>query len=517
MSISRRDLLKGLAATGAVAMTSSISGCQTSLSGGASTGRINGKTNLLVVFPDEMRAHALGFMGQDPSDTPNINRFAKESVVLRQAVSNFPLCTPFRGMLMTGQYPYRNGIQGNSHTGMPGQFGGKDFGIELKKKSVTWSDILSQQGYSMGYIGKWHLDAPSAPFIPSYNNPMEGRYWNDWTAPDRRHGFDFWYSYGTYDKHMSPMYWANNTPRDNPIKVNQWSPEHEADIAIKYLRNENGSYRDKDKPFALVVSMNPPHSPYDEIPKKYLDKFDGKTSKELNSRPNVQWNKEYLEGYGPQYFKEYMAMVHGVDEQFGRILDELDSLGLKNDTLVVFFSDHGSCMGSNGEPTKNVHYEESMRIPMIFRLPGKLKPKQDDLLFSAPDIYPTIFGLLGFEELIPDTVEGSNYVKTLRGEAGDVVPTSQFYTFMPYGAQSYGRRGIRTERYTMVIDRKIGKPLTYTLHDNRNDPYQLHNVAGNHMDLVNQLTEKELIPWLEHTGDPWRPTEVPVGVLKAYS
>ncbi len=369
----------------------------------------------------------------------------------------------------------------------------------------------------MGYIGKWHLDAPSAPFIPSYNNPMEGRYWNDWTAPDRRHGFDFWYSYGTYDKHMSPMYWANNTPRDNPIKVNQWSPEHEADIAIKYLRNENGSYRDKDKPFALVVSMNPPHSPYDEIPKKYLDKFDGKTSKELNSRPNVQWNKEYLEGYGPQYFKEYMAMVHGVDEQFGRILDELDSLGLKNDTLVVFFSDHGSCMGSNGEPTKNVHYEESMRIPMIFRLPGKLKPKQDDLLFSAPDIYPTIFGLLGFEELIPDTVEGSNYVKTLKGEAGDVVSTSQFYTFMPYGAQSYGRRGIRTERYTMVIDRKIGKPLTYTLHDNRNDPYQLHNVAGNHMDLVNQLTEKELIPWLEHTGDPWRPTEVPVGVLKAYS
>lgn len=88
---------------------------------------------------------------------------------------------------------------------------------------------------------------------------------------------------------------------------------------------------------------------------------------------------------------------------------------------------------------------------------------------------------------------------------------------MPYGAQSYGRRGIRTERYTMVIDRKIGKSLTYILHDNHNDPYQLHNIAGNNMDLINQLTENELIPWLEHTGDPWRPTEVPVGVLKAYS
>ncbi len=75
--------------------------------------------------------------------------------------------------------------------GADGNLGGKDFGIELKKESVTWSDILKKQGYSMGYIGKWHLDAPEAPFVPSYNNPMEGRYWNDWTPPEKRHGFDF--------------------------------------------------------------------------------------------------------------------------------------------------------------------------------------------------------------------------------------------------------------------------------------------------------------------------------------
>ncbi|MNS56970.1 hypothetical protein D3C72_898460 [compost metagenome] len=157
-----------------------------------------------------------------------------------------------------------------------------------------------------------------------------------------------------------------------------------------------------------------------------------------------------------------------------------------------------------------------MRIPMIFRLPSKLKPKQDELLFSTPDIYPTIFGLLGFESLIPDTVEGTNYVKTLMGESGDVKPTSQLYTFMPYGAQSYGRRGIRTDRYTLVIDRKIGKPLTYILHDNNADPYQLKNIADDSLELINELIEKELVPWLEHTGDPWRPTVVPVDILKAY-
>lgn len=520
MSITRRGLLKGMLATSAVAATGLNAGCvMSSMKNSDQQASDNGakKPNLLIVFPDEMRAQALGFMKQDPSHTPNINKFAQQGVTFKQAVSNYPLCTPFRGMLMTGQYPYRNGIQGNSHASTPGMFAGSDFGIELKQNALTWSDILKGQGYSLGYIGKWHLDLPKVPFVPSYNNPMEGRYWNDWTPPERRHGFDFWYSYGTHDHHLHPMYWTNETPRDKPLHINQWSPEHEADIAIKYLRNENGKYRDSNKPFSLVVSMNPPHSPYDQIPKKYLDKYKGITSKSLNTRPNVQWDKEYGEGYGPEYFKEYMAMIYGVDEQFGRIIDELDSLKLTEDTLVLFFSDHGCCMGSNGNPTKNVHYEEAMRIPMIFRWPGTLSAGSSDILFSAPDIYPTILGLMGMEDLIPDTVEGINFAKTVRGMQGDIHPSSQFYTFMPYGAQSYGRRGIRTDRYTLVIDRKIGKPLSFVLHDNKKDPYQMENIAEESRDLIKKLIAEELMPWLDKTGDPWRPTEVSEKVLNAYT
>lgn len=525
MSITRRGILKGIAATSAVAVTGTVAATGSVAATAFKTSKDKNdfltpsgkKPNLLIIFPDEMRTQALGFMGQDPSLTPHINKFAKQGVVLRQAVSNFPLCTPFRGMLMTGQYPYRNGLQGNCHTPVAGNFGGKDFGIELKKSAITWSDVMKKQGYSMGYIGKWHLDAPEAPFVPSYNNPMENRYWNDWTAPDRRHGFDFWYSYGTYDKHLTPMYWTNNTPRDKPLHINQWSPEHEADIAIKYLRNDGGSYRDNDKPFTLVVSMNPPHSPYDQVPQKYLERFKDHTSQSLNTRPNVQWDTDYQEGYGPKYFKEYMAMINGVDEQFGRIVDELDKLNLTEETLVVFFSDHGSCMGSNGNPTKNVHYEESMRIPMIFRWPGQLSPNHDDLLFSAPDIYPTLFGLLGLADLIPDTVEGTNFANTIRGVKGDNKPSSQFYTFMPYGGQSYGRRGVRTDQYTLMVDRKIGKPLTYVLHDNIADPYQMKNIASTHDDLIKTLISEELIPWLEHSGDPWRPTEVPANTANSYT
>lgn len=501
MSVSRRTFIKGLATSGAaITVTSPIFANTLAADDKLKPSVPQKKPNLLIVFPDEMRAQALEFMKQDPSITPNLNKFAKQSKVMTQMVSNYPLCSPFRGMFMTGQYPTRNGVTGNAH-----DYGG-NVGIELSRYTKCWSDILKAQDYSTGYIGKWHLDAPHKPYITSYNNPMEGRYWNEWTSPEQRHGFDFWYSYGTYDLHMKPMYWANNTPREEPFYVDQWGPEHEADTAISFLRNENGKYRDNTKPFALVVSMNPPHSPYDQVPQKYLDRYAGKTSKELNTRPNVKWDVEYQEGYGPQYFKQYLAMVNGVDEQFGRILDELDQQNLAEDTLVVFFSDHGSCLGANGQPTKNNPYEESMRVPMMFRLPGKITPGTDDALMSAPDIYPTMLGLLGLEQWIPDTVEGTNLAERVITGKGDTA-NSQLYLFIPYGEPSFGKRGVRTHQYTMVIDRQDGQPLKYTLYDNIKDPYQMTNIADNNQPLIDKLTKEELLPWLEKTGDSWRPTE----------
>ena len=108
--------------------------------------------------------------------------------------------------------------------------------------------MLKAQGYALGYVGKWHLDAPHEPYVPSYNNPVNGTKWNEWTPPERRHGFEFWHSYGTYDLHLTPMYWTNEGDRDHPIHVKQWGPEHEADVAIQYLRNEGGKLRDPASP-----------------------------------------------------------------------------------------------------------------------------------------------------------------------------------------------------------------------------------------------------------------------------
>ncbi|TAM31849.1 MAG: DUF229 domain-containing protein [Rhodanobacter sp.] len=496
MSNSRRNFLKQAVVGGAMLQTGRVARAAESI--GGPTEKKRRPLNLLLVFPDEMRAQAQQFMQMDPSLTPNIDRFARESCVMRQMVSNYPLCTPARGSFMTGQYPIRDGMTGNAHSY------GALVGIDLPRSEHCWSDVLKEQGYALGYVGKWHLDAPYAPYVKSYNNPVHGIKWNEWTPPDRRHGFDFWYSYGTYDLHLTPMYWTNDTDRDHPIHINQWEPEHDADIAIRYLKNEGGKYRDPAKPFALVVSMNPPHSPYNQVPQKYLDLYKDKTARELNPGPTVDWDKKYPSHLGPQNMNSYLAMVSGVDEQFGRILQELDKQGLSNDTLVVFFSDHGCCMGAHGEPTKNVPFEESMRIPMMFRLPGVIPAHNDDLLMSMPDLYPTMLGLLGFSKEVPATVEGTDWSARVRTGKGSEA-TSQLYLYIPYGGSSFGKRGVRTHEYTLVVERKNKQPLKYVLYDNLHDRYQQKDIAADNAALIAKLVKSELDPWLEKTGDSWRP------------
>lgn len=488
-SITRRKFVKNAAVGGSAIALGSVTGLfQNSC-------RKRKSPNLVFVFPDEMRGQAMGFLGEDPVITPNLDRFSEQSVVFTHAVSNYPVCSPFRGMLMTGKYPHSNGVMVNC-SNRSGEYGN-----ELKQSARCWSDILNEKGYSLGYIGKWHLDAPYKPFVKCENN-SEDIARNEWCPPERRHGFDFWYSYGTYDYHKRPMYWRTNANRDGAHWVEQWGPEHEADLAIKYIHNQNGEYRDPDRPFAMVVSMNPPHPPYDQLPQRYVDRYQAFATEALYKRPNIppadsRWGKHYRE-----HIRNYFAMVTGVDEQFGRILQALKESGLEEDTIVVFASDHGDCVGIHNCVTKNNHFEESMRVPFMIRWAGKIKHRFDDLLISAPDIYPTLLDLLGFASDVPKDVEGVTHAPLILTGAGER-PTSQLYMRTPLGKPAWGKRGVRTHRYTLMINKMPNLPLDRYLYDREKDPYQLNNIADQSPEIVERLVEKELHPWLEHTKDPW--------------
>jgi uncharacterized sulfatase len=223
------------------------------------------------------------------------------------------------------------------------------------------------------------------------------------------------------------------------------------------------------------------------------------THEELLNRPNVK-----LEGRGVRAAKDvknYFAAVTGIDEQFGRILGAIDDAGLRDDTIVILTSDHGEFMGSHGLMGKGAWYDEALLIPFVVRWPGRVVPGTDDLLLSVPDVYPTLLSVMGLTSSIPETVQGSDLSGAFVGGEVDR-PTSALYLNAHPKDPAGGARGLRTHRYTFVIDRTGEGGEVVHLHDNREDPYQMKDVASERPEAVAQL-RTELGDWLQRTDDPW--------------
>jgi arylsulfatase A-like enzyme len=450
--------------------------------------------NLVFVFPDQMRGQSMGFMGEEKVQTPVLDRFAKEGVIFSNAISNYPVCSPTRAMLMSGQYPLQNRVIMNCT-----DFSAK-FKCELPATTRCWSDVLNEKGYSLGYIGKWHLDSPHEPFVKTSNNNGDVK-WNEWCPPERRHGFSYWHAYGTYDQHLRPMYWDTDDARDSFSYYDEWGPEHEANKAIDFIRNKDKKYREDGKPFALVVSMNPPHTGYNFVPQKYKDLYKDVSVESLINKPSIppagsQWGDHYRNN-----IRDYYAAITGVDEQFGRILEALGEEGLAENTIVVFTSDHGNCLGIHGEVTKNNWYEESMRVPLLIRYPCRIKPHTDSILLSTPDISPTLLGLMGFSEDIPKTTDGENLSEYLLTGKGPK-PVSQWYMRILDGNPLLDLRGIRTDRYTFVVNIKTEKQREVMLFDRKKDPFQMNNIADESPKLIREMSAM-LKQWLSKYQDPW--------------
>lgn len=485
--LSRREFLRRTSAFSA-AVALSGAGCL-----GVGKSKASKLPNLVFMFPDQFRRQAIGYMNEDPVITPYLNKFASRSMVLTDAVSSYPVCSPFRAQLFTGKYPISNGVTTNCNSGND---------VMLKQNECCLSDILYDSGYSLGYLGKWHLDKPHEPYVGRRRGRQGakggGLVWDEFVPAQRRHGFTFWYAYNCRDQHLNPRYWTTDAKRNEPIYFNEWSTKHEADVAIEFIRNPQGKYREPDKPFALFVAPNPPHTPFGQVPQKYVDMYRGKNYKDLLNRPNVDLNNPHPQAKA--HVQNYFAAVTGTDEQFGRILETLKEQGLENNTIVVFTSDHGEMMGSHNRMHKGVPYEESIGIPFIIRWPGKIPARRDNLLLTPADIMPSLLGLMELADCIPRDVEGSDYSSIMLGRGGKR-PTSALYLVCtgPRG----GTRGLRTGRYTFTIRPDKDGKKEILLFDNQKDPYQLNNIAESNPKAVRKLTE-ELNRWLKKTNDTWK-------------
>lgn len=448
--------------------------------------------NLLFIIADQWRGNALGRYGTEPVHIPHLEELASDGIVFKNAISNYPVSSPARAILMTGQYPIKNKVTSNCNSE------NTPYGVEMNENAICWSDILAQQGYSTAYIGKWHLDAPYKPYVNTSNNKGNIA-WNEWCPPERRHGFAHWIAYGTYDNHLKPMYWKATDTRDGFSYVNQWGPEFEADQAISFIKNSGLALRNSNAPFAMVLSMNPPHTGYDLVPDKYKNIYAHINVDSLTLPLSLPENQK-------TFFKtsilDYYACMTGVDEQIGRVINALKQSGQYENTIIVFTSDHGDAMGMHNTIGKNTCYEESMHIPLIISWPKKLKARiENQLMISVSDMYPTLLALMGFEKEIPDQVETYNHAKSI------LDPKLQTEIVQPYYLvnvknNTEGKRGLRSFRYTFSVSVENGTITTIELYDREHDPFQMTNIAPQN----NELVKEHMIVlknWLIETNDPF--------------
>ena len=419
------------------------------------------RPNILFVLADQLRAQSVGCYGNEEAKTPHLDRLASKGVLFRNTVANTPVCCPARAIMLTGKYAHKNGMVAND--------------LRLRESEVTTAEVLAGEGYRTGFIGKWHLDGGQR--LPGFIPP----------GP-RRQGFDFWAANECSHRHFDTHYFRD-TP--DPIPIKKFEAEGWTDIGIEFLKKS----KQDERPFFLTIAMGPPHDPYG-APDEYMKMYD---SARLNMRPN--WKRAAPNVPGPEQIAAYYAATTAVDDQVGRLSRTLSELGMAEDTIVLFSSDHGDMLGSHGLRLKRKPWEESIRIPGILRYPRRVKAgQQTDTLFSHVDIAPTLLSLCGIKP--PAGVQGSDLAPVALGESRGGPDSAFFQIFGPYEGDGTedGWRGVRTGKYMYARFRY--KP--WVLYDLENDPYQAKNLAGERAAAGIQANmEKRLSQWMERTGDAW--------------
>ncbi|MHC4308931.1 MAG: sulfatase family protein [Planctomycetota bacterium] len=458
--IGRREFLQR-AAIGTVSITLAPKSSWARRSGRKGASR---KPNLVFILADQWRAQATAYAGDTNARTPNLDKLTAESINFSNAVSGCPVCCPYRASLLTGRFPLTHGVFLND--------------VLLNNDAVSIAHAYNKAGYETGYIGKWHLDGRDrVALIPK----------------ERRQGFKFWKAFGCTHNYNNSFYYTNENVK---LKWNGYDAIAQTNEANRYIREHAG-----DKPFALFLSWGPPHAPYHTAPQKYRKLF---SESDIKLRPNVP---KKFEAQARKALAGYYAHIAALDDCVGEILRALKRSRIENDTILVFTSDHGDMLYSQGGQKKQQPWDESILVPFLLRYPAKLgsKGKTIDIPINTPDIMPTLLGLSNIK--IPETVEGKDFSGILKGVEKPKDDATLISCPSPFGQWTRARggreyRGIRTRRYTYTRD--LNGP--WLLYDNRKDPYQINNLCNKpeHSELQKKM-EVVLSKKLKQTNDEFLP------------
>ncbi|UCH36678.1 MAG: arylsulfatase [Armatimonadota bacterium] len=404
------------------------------------------KPNIIFILADDLGYGNLGCYGQKLVKTPELDRMAAEGIRFTQHYAGSTVCAPARCALMTGLHTGHARVRGNAR-------------VPLLPEDVTVAEVLKSAGYATGIVGKWGLGEPDTTGVPN------------------RQGFDYWFGYlnqGHAHNYYPDYLWRNEErveiPGNADGKQGVYSHDLFTDEALDFVT------RSKDNPFFLYLAYTIPHA-------------NNELSRETGDGMEVPDYGPYAGESWPQVEKGFAAMVTRMDRDVGRLVSLLQEHGIDEDTVILFTSDNGPHREGGHNPEffndsgplrgmKRDLYEGGIRVPMIARWPGKIRPGTvSDQVWAFWDFLPTAAEIAGAEP--PAGIDGISMLPALLGKSQKNAE-HLYWEFFEGGFQQAVRVGdwkaVRRPPYAGI-----------ELYDLANDLREEHNVAMEHPEVVARI------------------------------
>jgi arylsulfatase A-like enzyme len=436
--------------------------------------------NILFILTDDQATWALGCGGNSEIRTPNLDALAARGVRFSNFFCASPVCSAARASILTGRIPSQHGV----HDWIMGGNSEDDFGrsgvrepIEYLAGISGYTDVLASAGYTCGMIGKWHLGFSRRP----------------------QKSFAHWYVFKNVKGYRSNTMIRNG--KEEPVT------EYVTDVltreALSFLERAHG----EQAPFYLSVHYNAPHAPWiDQHPQDLVDSYDDSRFLSCPQEPTHPWAKG--KGERPamdarENLKGYFAAVTAMDRGVGAIVEKLDELGIRENTLICFMSDNGMNLGhhgiwgkGNGTFPQNM-YETSVKVPAIFSMPGRIpEGRVCEDLASQYDVRPTLLEFAGLDNPEAQTLPGRSFLPSLLGQTASA--RREIVVFDEYGPV----RMIRDSRYKYIHRYPYGP---HELYDLEEDPGERRNLVDDpaQTERIVEMRHR-LIDWFHRYADPQR-------------
>ena len=410
----------------------------------------NAKPNIIFILADDMGYGDLSCYGNSNIETPNIDRLAATGIRFTQCYAGSAVSSPSRCALMTGRNTGHTTIRDNfaQAGGIEGKKGEQTIRrMHLLPSDTTIATVLGAGGYRTCLVNKWHLDGFNPEATP-LNRGFDEFY--GWLISTPYSNDPYYYPYWRFDN-----YRLGNIEENADGRHVKHNTDISTDDAIRFIR------RNRENPFFLYLAYDAPHEPY-----------------------NIDDTHWYDDETWEMNTKRYASLVTHMDKAIGRLLDELDSLGLRENTLIVFASDNGAAkqapiqtLECNGvlRGMKGMLYEGGIRVPFIVNWPGHVPVRQLDNIIYFPDVMPTLAAVAGATEYLPARRDGIDLWPLMQGDTLDTDDRLLYWEFP--GKQRAARRGD-----WKVVSVKKNAPLE--LYNLKEDITESTDLAGKYPEIV---------------------------------